>query len=133
MTKFIYALAFGAVGLPATAGAWEAENRLTVNPVKDGVFEVVGRPGSAGAEFWCAAGDYALRVLDAGADAPVYIVRARGTPVTSDRKSGVQFSLSAPTRATPASSLFLSMRNVGDSLNVAFARSYCVDNWNLEY
>lgn len=115
--------------LPATGFAWKAENRLDVNPLPGSdAFEVVGRPGSAGADYWCAAGDYALRVLAAPAEARIYITRARGVPETSNRLEAVHFSLTpggGETRPTPP---FLSMRRVGDNLSIAFARTFCAEN-----
>ena len=75
--------------LPLASGAWQADNLLTVNPLPNGVFEVIGRPGSAGSDYWCAAGDYALRVLGASGTQRIYITRGRGTPETSDRLAHV--------------------------------------------
>lgn len=118
---------------PAVAGAWQADNLLTVNPLPGEGFEVVGRTGSAGSDYWCAAGDYAMRVLGAGGTQRIYLVRGRGAPETSNRKSAVQFSLTPPDGPEPRDSLFLSMRNVGDNLGAAFARNYCLDRKNLEF
>ncbi|MEX0338098.1 MAG: hypothetical protein AB3N11_03565 [Arenibacterium sp.] len=120
--------------MPATAFAWKAENRLDVNPLPSGeAFEVIGRPGSAGSEFWCAAGDYALRQLGAPGTARIYITRARGTPQTSNRLEAVQFSLTPVGAETTPTPPFLSLRRVGDNLSVTFARNYCADFKNLEF
>lgn len=119
--------------VPVSAGAWQAENRLTVNPASGDVFEVIGRPGSPGSEFWCAAGEYALRVLGASGTERIYLVRPRGTPVTGRGPSAVQFSLTLPAGIQPQDGLFLSMKNVGDNLSVTFANSYCLDNKTLDF
>ncbi|MEC7257940.1 MAG: hypothetical protein VXW58_08980 [Pseudomonadota bacterium] len=116
---------------PVAATAWTADNRLDVNPLPGGGFEVIGDPGSGGPDYWCAAGDYALRVLGARATDRVYITRGRGAPETSTRKSGVQFSLTAPADVPDGLHLFLKMRRVGDNLAVTFARNYCLDNKDL--
>lgn len=118
---------------PVAAPAWQADNLLTVNPLSGGGFEVVGAPGSGGPDFWCAAGDYAMRVLGADSTQRVYLIRSRGAPETSNRTSSVQFSLTPPPGAVPRDGLFLSMRRVGDNLSVAFARNYCLDRKNLEF
>lgn len=119
--------------LPVSASAFIAENRLQVNPLPNGGFEVIGQPGSGPAQYWCAAGDYALRVLGAGASRPVYMTRGIGAPVTSDRKSAIQFSLSAPEGGQAADSLTLSLDRVGDRLSVAFASNYCLNFKNLDF
>ena len=119
--------------LPLASGAWQADNLLTVNPLPNGVFEVIGRPGSAGSDYWCAAGDYALRVLGASGTQRIYITRGRGTPETSDRLQSVQFSLTLPAGVEPQDGLFLKMKQVGDNLGVAFAQNYCLDRKNLEF
>lgn len=119
---------------PVSAEAWRADNRLDVNPLPNReAFEVIGRPGSAGPDYWCAAGDYALRVLNAPGTARIYIVRGRGTPETSTRRSSVQFSLTPLPGETQSAPPFLSMRRVGDNLSVSFARNYCLDQKNLEF
>ncbi len=119
--------------LPSLAMAWVADNRLTVNPLPDGSFEVIGAPGSAGSDYWCAAGDYALTVLGAQNNDRIFITRGRGEPQTSDRKSSVQFSLSLPSGEEAETGIFLSMKKVGDNLNASFARNYCYDRKNLEF
>lgn len=121
------------VGAPAWASAWQAENYLRVNPVTDGVFEVVGRSGSGGVEYWCAAGDYARRVLNSSATQRIYIVRGQGPSITTDRKSAVQFSLTAPAGSYTDPELVLSVTRVGENLNAASARNYCLDRKNMEF
>lgn len=115
------------LALPCTAFAFTAPNRLNVNPVDANVFEVIGKPGSAGPDYWCAAADYANRALNAPWSAPLYIARTRGPSVTTGRKSAVQFTLSpAAAGVTPSSpSLSLNALKPGDSMSVQMARSYC--------
>ncbi|MEX0281255.1 MAG: hypothetical protein AB3N13_08720 [Arenibacterium sp.] len=133
-SKLAWAAAALSVLLPATAVAWKADNRLDVHPLPSSdAFEVIGRPGSGGSDYWCAAGDYALRQLGASATARIYITRTRGTPETSNRLESVQFSLSPVDGQTTRTPPFLSMRRVGDNLSVTFARNYCLDLKNLEF
>ena len=129
----LIAAVFGSL-LPVSAFAWKAENRLDVNPLpSSSAFEVIGRPGSAGSEYWCAAADYALRELGAASTTRIYLTRARGAPETSNRREAVQFSLSVTEGAAKSSPPFLSMRRVGDNLSVSFAHNYCLDFKNLEF
>ena len=127
LNAFLKVAAVGLACAPVAALAWTADNRLDVNPLPNGDFEVIGDPGSGGSDYWCAAGDYALVVLGAQGTDRVYITRGRGTPETSNRKSGVQFSLTAPATAPQGLQLFMDMRRVGDNLGVTFARNYCLD------
>lgn len=120
-------LAVLAVLTPAWAGAWRAENRLEVNPISEAVFEVIGRPGSGGPDYWCAAGDYAFRVLGAASNARVYLVRGRAGAVTSNRRSAVHFSLTPPSNPEGENGLSLSVTRVGENLSIASAQNYCND------
>lgn len=115
------------LALPCTAMAFTAPNRLNVNPVDANVFEVIGKPGSSGPDYWCAAADYANRALRAPWAAKLYIARTRGPSVTSGRKSAVHFTLN-PSAAgvTPASaSLSLNALKEGDNMSVQLAHTYC--------
>lgn len=133
-SKALIALCSCAFLLPSNGFAWQADNRLNVSALPSGdAFEVVGRPGSAGADYWCAAGDYALQILGAPASARLYLVRARGAPVNSTRKSAVHFSLTPVGTEPQRNPPFLSMKSVGDNLSVSFARNYCLDSKNLEF
>lgn len=133
MTRFIAAFAL-CTGLGMSAAqAWQADNFHEVNPVGDVAFEVIGRAGSAGPDYWCAAGDYALRVLGAASNQRIYLVRKRGAPETSDRSQAVQFSLRAPAGADTTPGLFLRLNRVGDNLSAAVAQTYCLDRKNMEF
>jgi hypothetical protein len=119
-------------GLPGVAVAWVADNRQTVNPVTDTVFEVVAKAGSGGMDFWCAAGDYARRALGAPPTQRVYVVRERGAAVTLNRRSAAHFSLLAPEGADTAPGIFLSVTRVGENLSAAAAQAYCSELKNYE-
>ena len=119
--------------MPVAANAFIAENRHHVNPLPGGAFEVIGEPGSGGAAYWCAAGDYATRVLGAGGTQRIYISRGRGRPETSNRRSAVQFSMTPPAGADTSRSLTLQVDRAGDNLGVAFARRYCDDFRMLDF
>lgn len=117
----------------APASAWTADNLLTVNDLPGGGFEVVGGPGLAPSDYWCAAGDYALRVLRAPTTARVYLTRARGAAVTANRKSAVHFDLRPAQDAPPRDGVFLTVRRAGAHLSVGFAISYCENRKSLDF
>lgn len=113
---------------PGLSGAWTADNRHHVELVSETVFEVVGRPGSGGQEFWCAAGDFARRALGAGAAQRVYLVRGPAPAQTRNWNRAVLFSLVPPQDADLTTMFTLSVDRVGDNLNATLAQSYCIGN-----
>ncbi|WP_158964645.1 hypothetical protein [Chachezhania sediminis] len=115
------------VAIPTVAAAFIAINQLTVNPVKQGVWEVVGNAGSSPAQLWCAAGDYGLRVEKLPSSHRIYLYRARGLGETENRSNTAQFSAAPPPSGALSPGLTLDMKRVGDNMTIAFARSYCGD------
>jgi hypothetical protein len=121
-----------AVGLimssPGMADAWRARNYHEVNAVSDSVFEVIGRPGSGPAQFWCGAGDFARVVLNVKPTQRIYVWRGRGGSATRPGKTSVQFAFSpAPGSEDFRPGLTLNIKQAGDYLNAAAARQYCDD------
>ncbi|MFC3614277.1 hypothetical protein ACFORG_10940 [Lutimaribacter marinistellae] len=113
--------------LPGSALAFTAFNRHEVEPVGNGVFEVLNEVGSGAQQYWCGAGDYAIRVLGAGATQRVYLWRAKGPAQTRANRQSVQFSLTAPTGVDTTPGLSLSTKRVGDNMTAASAQNYCYD------
>ena len=116
----------------AQADTFRALNRHEVNPLPNGDFEVVSRVGAGPAQFWCGAGDYALRALGVASNARVYLVQGPAPSLTEPGKKAVTFSLMPPAAADARSSvgqLFLSLDAVGDSLSAAVAQQYCYDHF----
>ena len=115
------------IAAPGLALAFTAPNRLNVNPVDAAVFEVIGKPGSTGADYWCAAADYAQRKLRVPWKSELYIARTRGPSVTSGRKSAVHFTLDPGAAGISASgpSLSLNALRTGDHMSVQLAHTYC--------
>lgn len=107
------------------AWAWQAQNGNDVLPVSGSVFEVVQRGRSSASEFWCSAGDYAIRVLGTSATQRVYIWRPVGPSTTVQGRKAVQFSLSPPEGADTSTGYSLSVKRAGDNLTAAAARQYC--------
>ena len=112
--------------LPGVAGAWTASNHHKVAPVSDTAFEVVGRPGSAGQEYWCAAGEYAHRVLKAKVVQRIYLVRGPAPAQTANWNRAVLFSLTPPATGDTSAMIRLSVKQVGSNLSSALAQLYCL-------
>ncbi|MCE8009365.1 hypothetical protein [Aestuariivita sp.] len=115
------------IALPSSAWAFRAKNHLEVNPITQTRFEVIQRAGAGASDFWCAAGDYARRVLGVAANQPVYLVAGRDTAQTRTNRIAVTFSLDAPPEAANFATkpLTLNLDAIGDSLRAAFAEQYC--------
>lgn len=117
-----------AVAAPTSALAFRAMNNLKVNPEGQFSFEVIQSGGISAADVWCAAGDYAQRVLKVAQTQQVYLIEGKHMARTETRERfGYSFSLTPPKEAANFTSkpLTLSLKNIGDSLSVSFARQYC--------
>ncbi|WP_240482169.1 hypothetical protein [Ruegeria marisrubri] len=96
--------------------------------LQNGVFEVVNHFGSAPKDYWCGAGDYAIRVLRTPATQRVYLWQAVGPSVAEPGKKGVQFSLQPPAGADTSPGYSVSVKRVGDNMPASMAQNYCYDN-----
>lgn len=121
--KFIVAMTLAAI--PGAALAFFALNRLEVVPMSNGVFEVVGRPGSGAANYWCGAGDYAIAQLRVSATQRVYMWSEVGPSQTRPGKKAIQFSTNVPPSGPAAQSYSLSMKRIGDNMSASQAQGYC--------
>lgn len=108
-----------ALGLAAPASAFTAQNGLIVQPDGPAAFTVPWRGRSGPADFWCAAGDYAVRKLHLSPAALVY--RASEPP----RRSGeaIRFTLHAEEAASSTGLAILGAKGAG--LSVGHAQSFC--------
>lgn len=68
------------------AAAYRAQNGMIVEPIDGGTFEVSWSGRSGAPSFWCAAGDYVMRVLGLPGDVRIYRydapVRRQGENIT---------------------------------------------------
>lgn len=127
MKKYLgFALVASLALAPGTVAAWRAINWHDVFPVSKTVFEVIGRPGSGAADYWCGAGDFVRHAMQAGATRRIYIWRAIGPSVTQPGYKAVQFSLNAPENVSTSPGYSLSVKAVGDNLTSALAYQYCL-------
>lgn len=113
--------------VPAAADSFLANRGVRVLPVNDLVYEVV--PGRSGGtwDYWCAAAQYARRVLGANWTDRFYVVRGRDVSVTTGRRSSVQFTLYPEQAGVPPKTGWLSLGfRPGESLSVQQGYGYCV-------
>lgn len=114
------------LAVPQMALAWRAANGTEVNPVSQTTFEVIPHGRSGPSEFWCGAGDFAIRALGTSATQRIYISRAVGPSQTRPGSKAVEFSLSPPPEAEGFQAGYsLSVKSAGDSLDAAMAQRYC--------
>ena len=124
--KSILSLCVALSLIPVTGQAWRAFNGTEVNPVRNGVFEVIPHGRSGPQQFWCGAGDYARSVLGVAPTQRIYIWRAIGPSETRPGAKSVQFALSPPPGKENVSAGYsLSVKVEGDNLDAAMAQRYC--------
>lgn len=119
-------LAAALMASPVPSAAWTAMNSQRVYGLSATSFEVVGRSGSTNTDYWCAAGDYARRVLDVPVSQRIYIQSGLAAAETQDRKSAVQFTLQPPADADLRPGFLVSIRRVGENMSMSGAWSYCL-------
>ena len=105
--------------------AWRAVNRNEVFAIGNGRFEVLRRPGTGPAQYWCAAGDFARRVVNTAGTQRIYVHRAAGPSVTRRGATAVQFALIPPPGVDAPQGYSLSVKP-GANLSSAFAHQYCL-------
>lgn len=115
------ALALGSLAaLAAPADAFNARNGMAVTDLGNGLFRVEYGARADDTDYWCAAGDYALRVLGAPTRARLY--RASAPP--RKRGQGITFTLDPAQSSGPTG-----ITNLGgpkDSLGVGHVTgSFC--------
>ncbi|MBO9406044.1 hypothetical protein J7399_01285 [Shimia sp. R9_1] len=125
--KFVLPLALMACERTGSS-AFVTRNGVRVNPVNEAVFEVLARPAGRASDFWCGAGNYARRALDAPDTALVYVVGGAGPGVTAKSPDAAQFSLTPPARTEGATGRAASWGpELGASATVGRARRSCRD------
>lgn len=119
-----------AIVAPSSVFAFRASNYLRVNPEGPATFEVIQRGGISAGDAWCAAGEYAIRMLRVAGNQRIYLIEGKHIARTEERRRfGYSFSLTPPPGADPnaRSPLTLSLNNIGDNLSAVSARQYCYD------
>jgi hypothetical protein len=115
----------------ALPGAAEARTRMTAS---NGLsvagtaerFEVFARARSGGSDYFCAAGEFARRVLRARATDRVTVVAGLGRSPTRTTQNSVTFALSGPDRTQPfVAPLLLRPGRSGSTMSVGHAEFLC--------
>ncbi len=129
MNRVVKAIAVSLlIAAPGLALAFQAWNKARVYALSGGVFEVVNYHGSVPRDYWCGAGDYAIRILRTSATQRVYLWKAVGPSVSEPGKKGVQFALQAPPDSDTKPGFGVQVKRIGDNMNAAMAQNYCYDN-----
>lgn len=124
--KLVLALLASLIVLPVPAEAFVARNKLTVFQTADPrVMEVVGRTGSGGSDFFCAAGQYARGPLRAGATDRLVVVEPVSRNPRFNNRRTVLIAVVPPGTPLPRGGLLLDPSFVGENLTVAHARFLC--------
>ena len=114
------------IATPALANSFKAQNRLTVNPISKSVFEVVESRSLGASGSWCAAADYATRVLGASGKADLYLKTPRGPSVTNPGRKGVAYTLDHNQVGAPlTTSTSVSTKTAGTTFAVGHALALC--------
>lgn len=111
-------LALIAILVVGPANAFIAQNGLIVEATDDG-FIVPWRGRSGASEFWCAAGDYAIRVLHLPPTDIIY----RASPTKRNPGDGVAFTLD-PAKAVEKTGLLILNEKIG-GITAGFALHKC--------
>ncbi len=116
-------MAFALLCAPASAEAFRAVNHMTVTSQGTDAFVVSGDAEIFARDYWCAAGDYAQRVLRLPITARLAVTEPYGkghrrVGFVADPDAEPQFGVAV---------LGLSIRNVGKSLSVGQAQGFCAD------
>ena len=111
---------------PADAARGQARNGLTAAG-EARAFEVFTRAGFGGADYFCAAGDFARVHLNAGPTDRVTVLRAAGPSETRPNRRSILFGLRPPGASDNRglSTVFATSARPGTSRSVAHAIALC--------
>jgi len=128
-SKFAALVISGLMAMPAQARNFEYF--LDTKPLPGGQeFEVLNRPGTGPALFWCGAGTHAFRKLGLGPNDRVYLVQGRAPSVTRPGWSAVTFTVNPehPVVGTyQDQSWYVSIKDPGYAMSVDSARQFCFE------
>jgi hypothetical protein len=119
-----------AAALAAPAQAFRHGFDLPVIPVPGShEFEVVQEHAAGPRQVWCAAAEHARDVLRLPTATRLYIARGRAPSDLAGGRTTIRFSPASVAATGPRqdSAYSVSLRDVGFSLSVGHARSYCDD------
>lgn len=117
-----------ATELPEGAGGpgFLARNGRAVYPLTEPLsFEVLPNPGDAGAQYFCAAGDFARVVLGARSSERVVLIAPEGNSTLFPGRRAAQFQVQPPGSGAPREGYSIDMRRPGESFTVGSAVHFC--------
>jgi hypothetical protein len=123
------AICLGALA-PQTAQAFRPQFPLTVIQVPDSrQFDVLEEHAAGPRQIWCAAAEHGRDVLRLPTATRLYIARGRGPTELAPGRTAVRFSPDkvAPVGPKQDSRYTVSLRDVGYSLSIGHALSFCDD------
>lgn len=125
MRRAVFLAAFLLIATSAAAQTFRAENGVFVRPFSAG-FEVQSDGGHGARGMWCAAADYARRVLGAASVDRIYV--AEGRPPGLGQRAPVRFTMDA-SGLTPRTVIIVgaSLSRAGSNLSVGHAYRFCAD------
>ena len=118
------ALLAGCAGLPPQQDH-VARNGLLVYERADGAFEVFAKPGTAGPQYFCAAGDFARVRRNAGATDRVVMTRPDAPSIHAPGRRSAVFDITPPGPRTLPLVTTAPMNRAGASMTVAGAQNLC--------
>jgi hypothetical protein len=135
ITSALHAAIFAVILAPGIAGpqmaqAFVPSQDLPVLQLPDSrAFEVVQQHAAGPRQVWCAAGEHARDVLRLPTATRLYIARGRAASDLANGRITIRFSPDpvAPTGPQQDSPYTVSLRDVGFSLSIGHALSYCND------
>lgn len=110
---------------PASAETFRAKNRVYVNPLNDGMFEVIYDINASYEGMWCAAAEYAHRRMGVPGISRVVVVEPLGPARTKPRRKGAVFKVDPNARNNSIVVMGRSLKNPGTSMSVDHAYQYC--------
>ncbi|MDP5335529.1 MAG: hypothetical protein NWR54_11145 [Paracoccaceae bacterium] len=131
-SAFVLVLLLGGLGLvlPGPAQAFRAQMELTVIQVPgSSAFEVVEEYGAGPRQIWCAAAEHARDVARLPTAQRLYIARGLGVSDLAGGRKTVRFSPGPVAAEGPRQDgpYTITLRDVGASLSIGHALSYCDD------
>lgn len=128
LTAAVAATVIAATVMPALAArTFIASNKWRVVPAATpGQFEVLAQGGGAGADFFCAAAEYAHRYMGGNPTDRVVMVTNVGPSVANPGGRGAMFVL-APRGSAERSGVSISMK-AGENMSIAHGEALCEVN-----
>lgn len=91
-------------------------------------FDILQNAGSGGSDYWCAAGEYAIKKLGVAPATRVYLVQPLGKGRLGRNSIGFSVNPNSVSGGSGANGFTMSMNKVGQNWSAEHARSQCKSN-----